>query len=75
MTTTNVQLLKRYALNNYELGGRWVAECWDTVRYVEVLEDCKDDLEEAKRQLRSYWSYIQREEDQRNWSIPSDDEG
>ena len=54
MTTTNVQLLEKYAYDNYDLGGHWVAECWSTEDYEELLYDCKNDLEEAKLELRAY---------------------
>lgn len=55
MTTTNVQLLEQYAYDNYDLGGHWVAECWSTEDYEELLYDCKNDLEEAKLIVRACW--------------------
>jgi len=42
MTTTNVQLLEKYAYDNYDLGGHWVAECWDTVDYQQLLYRSRD---------------------------------
>ncbi len=67
MTTLNVDLLKRYALDNYDLGGHWVAECWSTDDYVQVLYDCKNDLEEAKLELRAYWTRVNEQQAECRW--------
>ena len=56
----NVDLLKRYANDNYDLGG--CAECWSTKDYEELLYDCKNDLDEAKLELRAHWQRIQEAE-------------
>lgn len=67
MTTLNVDLLKRYALDNYDLGGHWVVECWDTVDYQQVLYRCKNDLEEAKLELRAYWKLVNEQKAETRW--------
>lgn len=67
MTTTNVQLLEKYAYDNYDLGGHWVAECWSTEDYEELLYDCKNDLEEAKLELRAYWERTNEQEAETRW--------
>lgn len=67
MKTTNVQLLEKYAYDNYDLGGHWVAECWSTEDYEELLYDCKNDLEEAKLELRAYWERVNEQEAETRW--------
>lgn len=67
MTTTNVQLLEQYALDNYELGGHWVVECWSTEDYVGLLDECKGNLEKSKRQLRAYWQRVNEQAAECRW--------
>lgn len=63
----NVDLLKLYANEHYDTGGHWVAECWDTVDYVQLLYRCKNDLNEAKLELRAHWERINEQEAETRW--------
>ena len=64
---TEAQMLKRYANDNYDLGGHWVAGCWDTVDYQQLLYRCKNDPDEAKLELRAHWQRIQEQEAETRW--------
>jgi len=64
MTHRNVDLLKLYAHEHCLAGGHWIAEscCWDTADYVQLLYRCKNNLAEAKLELRAHWEQINEQE-------------
>ena len=64
---TKAQMLSNYANDHYETGGHWVVECWDTVDYLQLLYRCKNNLSEAKLELRAYWERIQEQEAETRW--------
>ena len=67
-----IRALEQYALDHYEEGGHWVAECFDVADYMQVLEDARGDLEEAKRLIKKNWERTCARERECAWDGPSD---
>lgn len=51
--------LERYALDHYEAGGHWVAECFGAGDYQEYLDQAGGDLALAQAALQAYWIQVQ----------------
>ena len=65
-----INALEQYALDHYEEGGHWVAECYDTADYMQVLEDTRGDLNEAKRLIKQDWERTCARERECAWDGP-----
>lgn len=59
-----IKALETYALENYNEGGHWVYETYDTADYQEFLDEANGDIEVAKANLKHYWELMtERERD------------
>jgi hypothetical protein len=67
---TKIQQLTQFAIDNYEAGGHWVAECWNAADYDEVLEKVGGDVELAKESLKQHWKLINEQEQNCAWDGP-----
>lgn len=47
--------LAAYALANYEAGGHWVYECYDSGDYQDVLDQVGGKVAAAKAELKKRW--------------------
>lgn len=52
-----IEQLKQFALDNYEIGGHWIVECWDSADYNNVLDQCDGDVEAARRVMQRDWEF------------------
>ena len=53
-----VQALQQYARDNYEEGGHWVYETYDTEDYEKLLLSVSC-IEDAKKYLKDFWELKQ----------------
>lgn len=53
-----IDTLKAYALANYEAGGHWIAETYDTADYVRALEKAGGSVSKAKAALKNEWLFL-----------------
>jgi hypothetical protein len=56
--TTRILQLQDFARANYEHGGHWIYECFDTADYHELLEYCNNNMDDAKAALQERWESI-----------------
>jgi hypothetical protein len=64
--------LERFARDNYEAGGHWVYECFDSEDYAEYLAEAGGDMGRAKAALRKYWQLLVEQERECAWDGPSE---
>lgn len=69
---SKISQLQQFALDNYELGGHWVYECWDTADYEDVLAKCGGDLEAACGMIQRDWEFTNEREQECAWDGPAD---
>ena len=62
----DIEILEKYAMDNYEEGGHWVAETYSDADYAEVLGRCSS-LEEAKQALKESWELCVMQEKECGW--------
>ena len=61
-----IQVLEKYAMDNYEEGGHWVVETYSDADYAEVLGRCSS-LEAAKEALKKDWELCVMQEKECGW--------
>lgn len=61
-----VEILKQYALDNYEIGGHWVFETYSNAEYAEVLAKCQS-LEAAKKAIKEAWDLCVEQQQECGW--------
>lgn len=61
-----VETLKQYALENYEVGGHWVFETYSNADYAEVLLKCQS-VEEAKKAIKQDWEFSEEQRQECSW--------
>lgn len=60
--------MKAWCLENYENGADTMVECWDTSDYVDNIERCGGDVEEAWKVLKAVAGvYADRQADARHY--------
>lgn len=69
---SKIQQLQQFAMDNYEAGGHWVAECWDAADYNDVLELCGGDVELAKARIQEDWESTNAQERECAWGAPDE---
>ena len=69
---SKIQQLQQFAMDNYEAGGHWVVECWDSADYNDVLEECGGDVELAKARIQEDWELTNEQERNCAWDGPDD---
>jgi hypothetical protein len=62
-----VNTLKLYALSQYEQGGHWVSETYNTDNYMDVLQKANGNLDEAKTLLRRDWELCNEQQAETRW--------
>jgi hypothetical protein len=67
---TKIQQLIEFAVDNYEEGGHWIAECWNAADYDKVLEEVGGDVALAKEYLKQQWELINEQEQNCAWDGP-----
>lgn len=50
--------LEAHALANYEQGGHWVYETYDTADYEAIIAEAEGDLNRAKELLEEAWLFL-----------------
>ena len=53
----SVKALKDYAVANYNDGGHWVYETYDTADYEAILAEAENNVERAKELLKEAWEF------------------
>lgn len=61
-----LETLKQYALDNYDLGGHWIFETFSNSDYAQVLAESQS-LEAAKKAIREDWELTQEREQECRW--------
>ena len=51
--------LRDYSLNCYETGGHWIYETYDDTDFTQVLYKAKNNIEEAKMELKRRWTLLE----------------
>lgn len=52
-----IEILKQFALDNYEQGGHWVFETHEDCDYQEFLDEAAGDMAKAKKLVRENWEF------------------
>jgi galactokinase len=63
-----IDVLERYALENYQEGGHWVYETHGKADYLEALEEAGFDLEKTKANLKDYWELMNEQQAECRWA-------
>ena len=63
---TGVEILKQYALDNYEEGGHWVFETYSDADYAKVLVEHQS-VEAAKKAIKEDWELCVEQERNCAW--------
>ena len=61
-----IEILKQYALDNYEAGGHWVFETYSDDEYAEVLAR-HPSIKAAKKALKEAWEFCTEQQQECGW--------
>jgi hypothetical protein len=61
-----VEILKQYALDNYESGGHWVFETYSDAEYAKVLV-VSQSIEAAKKAIKEDWELCEERKQECGW--------
>lgn len=61
-----VEQLKKYALDNYEEGGHWIAETYSDLDYGESVF-LSTSLQACKKEFKEYWEMMNQRERECSW--------
>ena len=65
-----IEALKAYALANYEAGGHWIYETYDTADYEAIVAEAEGNLERAKELVKEAWEFMLEREQECAWDGP-----